>query len=712
MATKQAALLDRELNPTFITNVGDVTSQGDRALQADDARSDFGLDGTGITIGVLSDSYDNLGGAADDVESGDLPDSVTVLRDLPTTAEDFPGNDEGRAMLQLIHDLAPGADLIFRTASLGPADFADGIDELVAAGADIIVDDIAYLDQPFFQDGIIAQAADAAVAAGVAFFSAAGNAGNNSYESSFNPGTTYEEGDFPVNIFPGNFFGQLDSFKGGTAHEFSPGNEFQEFTLAPFEFINLTFQWDDPFFSVSGGDGATRDLDIYVFNEDRTEVVGGSADLNLEEDALERLIFRNGTEETQTFNLTIVHDRTVGSDTEPDLIKYIDFGDGANFTEQSLINSSTSFGQPNAAGVAAVGAANFSDTPEFGVNPPALADFSALGGTPIFFDTEGNRLPTPEIRNQPLFVAPDGTSTTVPGFETFPGTSAAAPHAAAVAALMLEAAGGPGSLSPQEIYSVLSETAIDMEGPGFDFLSGFGLIDASAAVATVLGEPVAPPPPPPPPNSPPRALTDSAASLQNSAVAIDVLSNDTDPDGDRIQLVSFDSPTNGTLRLLDRGTPDDTTDDLLVYRPNPGFLGIDSFRYSISDGNGEGDNGTVRVRVIERQGNSTAAGGDNSATGSANFQAAGTNSLASDPPPGTRRNRASRRRQRAQDIMEPVSYLGASEARAPLSDLAGLGDRADESILGYNGEILSPSIGAIAMRQGDSLSSLLPTYMG
>ncbi|MGK7900477.1 MAG: Ig-like domain-containing protein [Hormoscilla sp.] len=657
MGTTQASLRDRHQGPTFITNVGDVTSQGDRALRADDARSDFGVDGTGITIGVLSDSYDNLGGAADDVESGDLPEGVTVLRDLLSRDEAFPGNDEGRAMLQLIYDLAPGADLIFRTAGLGSADFADGIDELVAAGADIIVDDIAYFDQPFFQDGIIAQAADRAAAAGVAYFSAVGNAGNNSYESSFNPGTTYEEGDFPVNIFPGNFFGQVDSFFGGTAHEFTPGNEFQEFTLGPSDEIVISFQWDDPFFSVSGGDGSTRDLDIYVFNEDRTEVVGGAASANLGQDALERLSFFNGTEETQTFNLTIVHDKSVGSDVDPDLIKYIDFGDRANFTEQSLINSSTSFGHPNAAGAAGVGAANFSDTPEFGVNPPELGDFSSLGGTPILFDTEGNRLPTPEIRNQPLFVAPDGTATTVPGFETFRGTSAAAPHAAAVAALMLEAAGGPGSLSPQQIYSVLSETAIDMETPGFDFASGFGLIDGSAAVAAVLGEPVDPPEPPPPPNSPPMARRDSAASLRNQPVAIDLLANDIDPDGDRIQLVSFESPTNGTLRLLDNGTPSDTTDDRLLYRPNPGFLGIDSFRYSISDGRGE-DNSIVRVRVLERRRTSTA-----------------------DALPGTTRIGASREGQLVPNSITPVSYLGASEAI--------------ERILGYNMELISPSIGDV-----------------
>ena len=86
MGTTQTPLRDRHESPTF-TNVGDVTSEGDRALNADDARSDFGVDGTGITIGVLSNSYDNLGGAADDVESGDLPDSVTVLRELRLSAQ-------------------------------------------------------------------------------------------------------------------------------------------------------------------------------------------------------------------------------------------------------------------------------------------------------------------------------------------------------------------------------------------------------------------------------------------------------------------------------------------------------------------------------------------------------------------------------------------------------------------------------------------------
>ena len=112
------------------TNVGLTTSQGDIAMRADVARSTFGVDGSGVSVGVLSDTFDDFFGvplttAAGDVASGDLPPGIAVVEDTGG-----PGIDEGRAMLQLIHDVAPGADLGFHTAFLGQADFALGIEEL------------------------------------------------------------------------------------------------------------------------------------------------------------------------------------------------------------------------------------------------------------------------------------------------------------------------------------------------------------------------------------------------------------------------------------------------------------------------------------------------------------------------------------------------------------------------------------------------------
>ncbi|MFW5764765.1 MAG: hypothetical protein ACOC07_11310, partial [Coleofasciculus sp.] len=66
-----------------ITNVGKTTSQANVALRADVAREQFGVDGTGVTIGVLSDSFNFSGTAAEDVASGDLPSGINVLKDLP-----------------------------------------------------------------------------------------------------------------------------------------------------------------------------------------------------------------------------------------------------------------------------------------------------------------------------------------------------------------------------------------------------------------------------------------------------------------------------------------------------------------------------------------------------------------------------------------------------------------------------------------------------
>ena len=110
-------------------------SEGDTAHLADQARRRYRVDGSGIGIGVLSDGVDSL---AERQASGDLPAAVTVLPDQEGEG------DEGTAMLEIVHDLAPGARLFFATAFGGQAQFAANIEALCDAGADVIVDDIAY----------------------------------------------------------------------------------------------------------------------------------------------------------------------------------------------------------------------------------------------------------------------------------------------------------------------------------------------------------------------------------------------------------------------------------------------------------------------------------------------------------------------------------------------------------------------------------------
>jgi len=441
-------------------DVGLVTSQGDRSLNTDAARLRFGVDGTGISIGALSDSFNCTTGpllpgqmhttAEQDVANGDLPTGVIVLKEDPTCDD---GIDEGRAMLQIIHDVAPGARLAFHTADDGEADFANGIVQLaLQAGADVLVDDISYLTESMFQDGNIAQAVDYVRSKGIAYYSSAGNRARQSYVSRFRPS------------------GILGL--SGEQHDFDPGpgvDTFQAITLTTGAIEVLSFQWDQPFASVSGAPGATSNVDIIFYDLDGNLVPFcddnlqpavcqlPGIDINPGADPVELALISNqsGGDAQATISLELV------SGGPPAVMKYVyfDFGDGLMTVDDFDTQSPTTFGHSNAAGSEAVGAAAWYNTAEWGpaFHPacvPACAEiFSSAGGTPILFDINGKRLKKPIVRVKPGVVGPDGGNTSfffalfpfeVPGstepdeFPNFFGTSASAPHVAAVAALMLD----------------------------------------------------------------------------------------------------------------------------------------------------------------------------------------------------------------------------------------------------------------------------------
>jgi len=455
-----------------ITHQGSVIGQADVALMAEQARQ-LGTDGAGVTVGVLSDSYNCLGGAAADVASGDLPPGIVVLAEEVGCTR---GKDEGRALMQLITDSAPGAQQVFHTALGGQAAFANGILTLAnVAKAQIIVDDIGYLSEPMFQDGIIAQAVDQVAAAGVTYFSSAGNAGRQSYESPF----TAALGLLPLPLLP------------GLLHDFDPGagiDPFQTVTIPVGATATFTLQWDQPYASVAKGSGATSDLDMFLVGLSLTPLAF-SIDKNIGRDPIEVLRYTNPGPGT-TFSLAITH--LLGP--RPRLLKYVYLGDGVTVDEYAT-HSSTLYGHPNASGAQAVGAAFYVLTPAFGVFPPLLEPFSSAGPTPILFDHTG--APLTQLRLKPEWVAPDGANTTFFGQDipdpgdgsdmdnlpNFFGTSAAAAHAAAVAALLLSA---DPTLSPSEIQGLLETTAIDMGPTGFDYDSGYGLLQALPALVQAI----------------------------------------------------------------------------------------------------------------------------------------------------------------------------------------------------------------------------------
>ncbi|MEL7035692.1 MAG: S8 family serine peptidase [Cyanobacteria bacterium J06592_8] len=466
-------------------NIGTTTSQGVVSIAADQVRSNFEVDGSGVKVGILSNSFDVSGGAADGVLSGDLPgiDNPNGYTTPVQVLQEGPENsiDEGRAIAEIVHDVAPGAEIAFATTEFGQANFANNILNLAASGANVIVDDIIYFAEPMFQDGIIAQAVDQVVNDGVTYFSFAGNNARDSYQSEFTESFLIPEL--------------------GTLHDFDPGPDID--FLQSIEFPRgttlLSYQWDEPFFSVTGEQGASSDINIYLFTENGN-LITSSTNFNIGDDPVEIIIVTNNNDEPETANLAI----TLFEGEAPSLQKYVLFGldqSGASRILDFPTDSSSSYGHSNAQEAIAVGAAFYQDTPAFGQNPPLLESFSSAGGTPILFDTNGNRLDSAEIRLQPRIVAPDGGNTTFfpaffdgegnfitdvegDGFPNFFGTSASAPHAAAVAALMIEA--NP-TITPEEIGEILATTAIDMGIEGFDFDTGYGFINAQAAleVATV-----------------------------------------------------------------------------------------------------------------------------------------------------------------------------------------------------------------------------------
>lgn len=460
-----------------VTHVGTVTSQGDNArvtspgaVQAALARSTYAVDGSGVVVGIISDSYDADLTAGASVIAGDLPGignpngftaPVQVLDDDLSSFS----IDEGRAIAEIVHDLAPGATILFHSAFNNGDDetsIATAIDALRLAGADVIIDDVGYLNQPFFQDGWAARATDAAFAAGCTHFSSAGNSGRDSYEGVF-----------------------VSMKKGATTyHDFSGGlgdDNLLDIVVPADRSVRVTLQWIDPFPSLSPGiTQAANDFDLFAVYGAAQQVVDLSTESQVNgADPWELVLIDNDTTEERTYGLAIVA-RTVA---DPNIELKLVLTGSVDVVDDADTNSPTIYGHTAAAGAMSLAAIYYGDT--------TVESYSSRGPVRILFDEFGT--PTSEVRDKPNLTATDGVDTTFfgsdsdgSGFPNFFGTSAAAPHAGAVAALIIQRGRDLGvELTPAEIYAIMQETAYDLHATGFDFDSGFGLVDAMAAVTRV-----------------------------------------------------------------------------------------------------------------------------------------------------------------------------------------------------------------------------------
>jgi hypothetical protein len=599
------------LSPRPVAEVGNVTQQGVIQHRVNLA---VGVDGTGITIAALSDSYNNLPPdgappalpairAANDIASGDLPGVGNTLgNEQPVVVVQesaAPASDEGRAMLQLIHDIAPKARLGFATSGGSQLQFADNIRSLAGLpgaprvvpgfSADVIVDDIIFLTEPMFSDGIVAQGVNDVTAAGKHYFSSAGNrASTQGYASNFNQvgpvGSPTAGSNINLATVPpastGLFAGGFHNFRTDGRQDIA--QTLRRTTGSGSSNTRLVLQWDDPFDKVAPGTqtfttsanftGAPTSLDFFIpltaGVPTRLEVTQMSGDfdavvtirdpsnavvINEQDTTIDETIFFTPTQSgnykitiaafdntTGDFTVSAFANSATGVTTQYNVLFFrtdtgafisainsnalavnqpvafasaIPFPTGQNTIQMVIARSAgsvanrlryvffdgsssvrpdeyTSYKYPvtyghnstaNGHGVAAFSA----------FRPHIPESFTSPGPVTILFDAAGNRLASPEVRQQPILSAMDGANNTFFGgdsagdadvFPNFFGTSAAAPNAAAVAALVLQARGGPGSLTVAQMKSILSTTTMPND---LDPLRSQALITTSGGTLTI-----------------------------------------------------------------------------------------------------------------------------------------------------------------------------------------------------------------------------------
>ncbi|WP_410640160.1 S8 family serine peptidase [Amycolatopsis sp. lyj-346] len=451
-----------------------LVSEGDRAHNADLARQQFGVTGVGVKACALSDGVNSLAASQ---AKGELPD-VDVI---PGQEGD---GDEGTAMLEIIHDLAPRAALGFASAFNSDASFADNIRKLrFESHCDVIVDDVLYFKESPFQDWIIAQAVNDVTADGALYFSSAGNEGNVASGTS-----GHWEGDFVDSGKPvGKFAGVAHNFAGAAGNQI-----YEPLSAASSSGVPVTLHWSDPL------GASANDYDLYLLNSAGAVVSFSQNVQDGTQDPYERVTTAGGT----GLRLAIV--KFSGANRYLSLSalrgRFSDSADGLKAYTTPGVTVGHSAARDAFSVAAAPAAKAFGRALEPGdpANPagPYPGSFSGAtkaerftsdGPRRMFYEANGTPI-TPgnvsstggEIRNKPEITAADGVTTSVTGFNPFFGTSAAAPHAAAIAALVLS--GNPG-LPPAEVREALINTAIDIETPGRDNFTGAGVILADKVLA-------------------------------------------------------------------------------------------------------------------------------------------------------------------------------------------------------------------------------------
>ncbi len=579
-----------------LTLVGTAFDQGvtqhrvDKVSTLYNPGASMSLDGNTISVGALSDSFGNAASSGSNLPGGSSPYNTTPVAVLQ---DDAPASDEGRAMCEIIYKMAPRAKIGFATANLGEVSFANNIRALAGLtgftypnqtfAAQAICDDVGYFDEPWFEDGIIGEGIDDVNAAGVSYFSSAGNdIGTNGYTAPLRwvpngTGLTAGAGNTALAGTNIDLTGVPAALYAGGFHNFNPKpgqRDIAQTWAIPSGGQLFVVQWDDPFdqntqaildgpalysnngtinsstpvtftnipaltagnlyeidcFATSGN----LDVTVTVFDPSNNVVVS-------QDNAIDEVVHFRAPVSGTGYKITIGRFGGTGSfhidlyhatgyvegqlpTTDINLLAFrVDTG--AYIPDSSLITDNFATNQPLELGTvtrpAGQGGVQFvlvrtsvppnSPTPASHVRmadpgngiggisaveyltydtvttgghstakgcngtaaysvfrPSRPETFTSPGPAIYYFDKNNNRLATPEVRLQPRVAAADNGNTSFFAGDSaadgdtnqnFSGTSAAAPHAAAIAALVLQAKGGPGTVTPAQMTNLLQNTA-------------------------------------------------------------------------------------------------------------------------------------------------------------------------------------------------------------------------------------------------------------
>jgi hypothetical protein len=457
-------------------NVGPNQSEGVALHNADVAQAQ-GFIGTGVTVGVISNGVANL---AASVALGELQAGINVIA--------AGAGDEGTAMLEIIHDMAPGAALAFHANGAGTASHVTAVQNLVNAGVNVIAEDLAFDAEPAFQQGVVATARENAAIGGVSVHSSSGNRGQNHAARVLAMGTGSgpdgNTGPFTnCPIAPLNVVAIAPN--GDTTFDVVLGTS-----------STFTLQWSEPrsIFPTAGAGGFT-DLDLYIMDAAGTTCLatsttpqgGGSGDTieqittpaALNGTAAKIVVNRFGA--TGAAAAPILDLRWRGTQSQTDTPTRA----GSNDPDKNYTGRAFSIGAVNA-------------------GSGALEGFSSAGPVDLRLTTvcPGNNYPCPgggvagpaPLQFQGLdFLGADGVSVsgvgsfgsgTCPAVNAgdcrFFGTSAAAPHTAACDAIVRQLVGA--NAAPATIRARLASTAVDFPPTGEDTVTGAGQVDCFAAL--------------------------------------------------------------------------------------------------------------------------------------------------------------------------------------------------------------------------------------